>query len=70
MRKLILYIANSLDNFIARENNDIDWLLPPEDFGAANFIASVDAVLIGRKTYDVMRQFGQTHYEGKRNIVF
>lgn len=70
MRKLILYIANSLDNFIARENSQIDWLLPPDDFGVSDFIKSIDTVLIGRKTYEVMLEFGETHYKGRRNIVF
>lgn len=72
MRNLVLYIANSLDNFIARESHAIDWLFSPDDFGDefTDVMSGIDTVLIGRKTYDVMRSFGETHYEGKRNIVF
>lgn len=72
MRNLVLCIANSLDNFIARENHAIDWLFPPDAFSEAftHFESSIDTVLIGRKTYEVMLRFGETHYEGKRNIVF
>lgn len=60
-RKVILYIAMSLDGYIARENNDIDWLSivesPPEDYGYAKFIQSVDTVIMGRKTYDKVLSF-------------
>ena len=61
-RKVVLYIASSLDGYIARENGDIDWLSivqnPKEDYGYGKFIKSVDTVIMGRKTYDMVLSFG------------
>jgi dihydrofolate reductase len=52
MRKVIYFVANSLDNFIARRDGAIDWLFMDGDYGMKEFFASIDAVLIGRKTYE------------------
>lgn len=56
MRKLILYIASSLDGFIAKPNDDLSFLSivhkEGEDYGYADFISTVDTVILGRKTYD------------------
>ncbi len=55
-RKLILYISCSLDGYIAKPNNDLSFLSIVEhegqDYGYADFIHSVDTVIVGRKTYD------------------
>ena len=54
-RKLILYIAMSLDGYIARKDGDIQWLsmveAPNEDYGYSEFISTIDTVILGRKTY-------------------
>lgn len=52
MRKIKYLVANSLDNFIARKDGSVDWLLMDGDYGMKEFFASIDAVLIGRKTYE------------------
>ncbi len=61
-RNVILYIAASVDGFIAKENEDIDWLSiverPCEDYGYEAFVDSVDTVIMGRKTYDKVLSFG------------
>lgn len=61
-RKVILYIAQSLDGFIADENGGIDWLaaveLPGEDYGYSDFINNVDTVIMGRRTYETVLSFG------------
>lgn len=61
-RKVILYIAQSLDGFIARENNDISWLSiverDNEDYGYNSFVESIDTVFMGRKTYEKVLSFG------------
>jgi len=61
-RPLTLYIAASLDGYIARPDGDISWLsiveAPPEDYGYADFIHTVDTIVIGRKTYDKVLSFG------------
>lgn len=55
-RKVILYIAMSLDGYIAKTNDDISFLngveKEGEDYGYNDFISHVDAVIIGRKTYE------------------
>jgi dihydrofolate reductase len=55
-RKLILYIAMSLDGYIAKPNDDLSFLSivekKGEDYDYADFTSSVDTVIMGRKTYD------------------
>ena len=62
MRKLILYIACSLDGYIAAENDNIDFLnsvaVEGEDYGYGNFISTIDTVIVGRKTYDKVLSMG------------
>lgn len=62
MRKLILYIACSLDGFIAEKDNNIDFLnlvaKDGEDYGYEDFINTVDTVIVGRKTYDKVLSMG------------
>ena len=60
-RKVILYIASSLDGYIAKSNDDLSFLSrvqqEGQDYGYAEFIDNVDTVILGRKTYDwVMKQ--------------
>jgi len=61
-RKVIVYIAMSIDGYIARPDGDLDWLsaveLAGEDYGYSNFIKTVDTVMLGRKTYDKVLSFG------------
>ena len=55
MRKIVLYIASSLDGFIADRNNEIAWLTSFHgDYGYHDFLKTVDTVLSGRKTYDAV----------------
>jgi dihydrofolate reductase len=72
MRKVTLGLANSLDNYIARKDGGSDWLHWNEEIAriSAKFMKTVDTILIGRKTYEVMLDFGQTSYPGARNYVF
>ena len=65
MRKVIFGVANSLDNFIARRDGGYDWIMWSDEVSQlmAEFWPKVDTILVGRKTYDVMRaQSGS--YEG------
>ena len=62
--KASVFIATSLDGFIARTNGDIDWLGEPqeggEDHGYQSFIDSVDFVVMGRNSYEKVLSFGIT----------
>ena len=55
-RKVISYIATSLDGYIAKTDDDLSFLSlveqEGEDYGYADFVKSVDTVILGRKTYD------------------
>jgi len=75
--KVSVYIATSLDGFIARKNGELDWLpgadgeTDPagEDFGFHEFMASVDVLVMGRKTFQKILSFGEWPYGDKRVIV-
>lgn len=69
-RKLVLYIATSLDGYIARDSGAVDWLFSDQDYGYTAFLESVDVVLMGRKTYDQILTFGEFPYQGKKSYVF
>ncbi len=69
-----VFIAASLDGFIARADGNIDWLhqlhpLDREPNGYDEFIASVDAIVIGRGTYETVLGFGGWAYGDRRVIV-
>lgn len=54
MRKIILQVAVSLDGFIEGPNGEIDWCFTDQDYGMKDFFKQIDALLIGRKTYELM----------------
>jgi dihydrofolate reductase len=72
MRKVTLGLANSLDNYIARKDGGYDWLHWNDEVAeiSAKFMKTIDTLLIGRKTYEVMLASGQTSYPGRKNYVF
>jgi dihydrofolate reductase len=70
MRKIILFIASSLDGYIARRDHSIDWLFTSGDYGYKKFYDSIDTVIVGRKTYDVVRGFEKEPFKGKKIFVF
>lgn len=70
MRKIRLFIAASLDGYIARISGEVDWLFTDQDYGYTEFYNQVDTVLMGRKTYEQVRSFGEYPYRGKQGFVF
>ena len=74
MRKLSLFIATSLDGYIAKPNDDLGFLKlvekEGEDYGYAAFTSTIDTIIIGRKTYDyVVKEIGSSHYDnGDRDV--
>jgi dihydrofolate reductase len=74
-RKLILYIATSLDGYIATEEESLEWLFKTEgegDNGYSEFYRTVDTIFIGRRTYDwiIDKEKGKFPYKNKRCYVF
>lgn len=74
MRKISLFIATSLDGYIAQPNDDLSFLKlvekEGEDYGYEAFTATIDTLIIGRKTYDyVVKEIGSSHYDnGQRDV--
>ena len=66
-----VFIGTSLDGFIARPNGDLDFLPPGggEPHGYNEFIASVDALVIGRKTFETVLAMSPWPYGNKRVVV-
>ncbi len=78
-RKVIVYIAVSADGFIARPDGGVDWLDHPElkgDHGLGAFYKSIDTILWGRKTCDLVLDFQRRGIPGSefdtqvKNYVF
>ena len=78
--KASVYIATSLDGFIARENGDLDWLpgsdgrgvegdSNDDDLGYNAFMESVDVLVMGRNTYEMVLSFGRWPYGSKPVVV-
>jgi dihydrofolate reductase len=69
--KLSVFVGTSLDGFIARLNGQYDFLPPGggEPHGYAEFIASVDTILIGRNTFEVVLKLPSWPYGDKRVVV-
>ncbi len=74
MRKISLFIAMSLDGYIAQPNDDLSFLKlvekEGEDYGYAEFTSTIDTLIIGRRTYDyVLKNVGSSHYDnGQRDV--
>jgi dihydrofolate reductase len=69
-RQIVLYIATSLDGFIAGKSGEIDWLFTDQDYGYAGFLDTIDVVIMGRKTYEQVLTFGEYPYKGIEGYVF
>lgn len=61
MRKVTFMVANTLDNYIARKDGAVDWILGSEETNSAmtEFWKTIDAVVIGRKTYEPVLKSGK-----------
>ena len=70
--KISIYIAISIDGYIARKDGGLDWLDRVggfnEDYGFQKLLSSIDALIIGRKTYEVATTVPDP-YPGKRVVV-
>ena len=74
-RKIVLFIATSLDGYIATEDDSLEWLFKVEgdgDNGYSDFYDTVDTVIMGRRTYNWLleQELESFPYEGKECYVF
>jgi len=72
MAWIVYYVAASLDGFIADSSGGVDWLPDgaSDDYGYAEFYGGVEALAMGRRTYDQALSFGDWPYSGKPAYVF
>jgi|TARA_B110000495_G_scaffold94397_1_gene81558 dihydrofolate reductase len=72
-KEVILYIAISEDGFIAGAGENLDFLnmvqVEGEDYGYAQFLNSIDVVLVGRKTYEKVISMGYPYHDDKKVFV-
>jgi dihydrofolate reductase len=69
-----VFVGVSLDGFIARPNGDLDWLMgegggDSAEYGYNEFIAGIDAIVMGRKTFEKGLTFDKWYYGTKRVVV-
>lgn len=68
-----VYISMSLDGYIANKDHGLEWLnivkTENEDFGYAEFMLGIDAIIMGRNTYDTIRSFGPWPFFDKKVLV-
>jgi dihydrofolate reductase len=74
MRKVLVYIAMSIDGYIARSDHRLDWLdemhEAGEDYGYAEFIKGVDTVIMGRQTYETVKELtGEAPHKDLKTYV-
>jgi dihydrofolate reductase len=68
MRSVRYQVACSLDGFIAGPNDEFDWIAPEPTFDFEGLYAQFDTLLMGRRTYDVVRASGES-FRGKQLVV-
>lgn len=71
--KISVYIATSIDGYIARQDGSLDWLDRvggfDEDYGFQKLIDSIDGVILGRNTYEIAASVPDWPYKGKRIVI-
>lgn len=71
MRKVILGLAVSLDSFIEGPNGEYDWCFIGQDYGMSEFMQRIDALIMGRKSYEVAKQYeGESPWHEKKTYLF
>jgi dihydrofolate reductase len=68
MRRVRYQVACSLDGFIAGPNDDFDWITPEPTFDFDALYAQFETLLMGRRTYEIVRAAGED-FRGKEVIV-
>ena len=73
-REIVLFIAASLDGYIAKENDDLEWLMETEgegDNGYTEMYETIDTIIMGKKTYDYVVEHTETFpYVNEKCYVF
>lgn len=69
MSKIILNLAMSLDGFIEGPEGQFDWCFSDQDYGMTDFLESIDVILFGRISYDVLLSMDKNAFPDKKKII-
>lgn len=69
MRKIVLNVAVSLDGYIEGPGGEYDWCFADQDYGMKDFLRRIDALLLGRKTYELTLSMGGEPFPGTAKYV-
>lgn len=70
MRKIVAGFAISLDGYIARPNNEFDWIIVDKEIDFAEQMKRFDTYFLGRKTYEITKKLGGNSYGTSKVYVF
>jgi len=70
MSKILLNLAVSLDGFIEGPQGEFDWCFTDQDYGMTAFLSRCEAVVFGRKSYEVLLQYEADPYPDKMKYIF
>jgi dihydrofolate reductase len=70
MRKIIVQLAISLDGYIEGSKGEYDWCFTDQDYGMNEFLNSIDTIVYGRKSYELLLKTGDTTFQKYRTIVY
>lgn len=69
-RKVILNLCMSLDSFIEGANGEIDWCFTDQDYSMTEFLARIDTIFFGRKSYEQLLEMAPDAFSDKTPVVF
>lgn len=69
-RRVRMFIASTLDGYIAGANDDLSWVFHDGDYGYREFYAGIDTVIIGRRAYEIACALPAWPYAGRNTVVF
>ena len=70
MPNILLNLAVTLDGFIEGPQGEFDWCLTDQDYGMTAFLARCEAIIFGRKSYELLLQHESNPYPDKQQYVF
>jgi len=70
MRRIILGLAVSLDGFIEGPNGEYDWCFTDQDYGMSDFLKRIDAIMMGRKSFELTLKHEENPWKGMETFVF
>lgn len=68
MRKILLNLAVSLDSFIEGPKGEFDWCFTDQDYGMTGFLERIDAIFMGRKSYELFEQMDKNPFPDKAPV--